>query len=346
MSKKLRIIAYPYSGIAYNDSFYEALERRQETVIEGVWAGRWIQKNVKKGDVVHIHWPSFFYASRGSYFYLTYSFLRFAALLTLFRLKRAKIVWTAHNMMPHDKSRCPAFDVVARHLVIAASSCVFIHSEESMRLLAQRFPRILHKNSIIPHGNWINRYGPMMQRDEARAKLGVPDHAFLYLMFGQCKTYKDIIGLVKVFLRMASSSDFLIIAGRFPDAEYLQDVIIERNGDPRVIIQNQFIPDSEVSLYLGASDIMCMPYQEILTSGTAMLSLSYGRPVLSIDCGFLRDVVTRDVGVLVPRESDMELEKAMRMVRTSNWDETAIISHARKYTFDDAAEKFVSDIYE
>jgi glycosyltransferase involved in cell wall biosynthesis len=343
-SYELRVIAYPYSGIAYNNSFYKALAKRIEHVIEGEWAGEWIKENLKKGDVVHIHWPSFLYASRGSYPYLIVTFVRFAMLLMLIRSKRAKIVWTTHNVLPHERARIPILDVIGRHLVIAVSSRVYVHSEEAGLSLAQRFPRVRRKCWLIPHGNWIGQYGPKPQRSEARARLGVPDDAYMYLMFGQLKPYKNIVGLVKTFRRMASSNDFLIIAGRFSDSAYLRDVAAAKSGDERVIIHAEFIPDSEVAVYLSASDIMCIPYQEILTSGTAMLSLSYGRPVLSIDRGFLRDTITRDVGILVPPQDDLELEKAMRVARVSDWDESAIIEYARKYNFDDAAEKFVNGL--
>ena len=42
-----------------------------------------------------------------------------------------------------------------------------------------------------------------------------------------------------------------------------------------------FVPDGEVQHYLLAADAVVLPFKEILTSGSAMLALSFGRPVVA-----------------------------------------------------------------
>jgi glycosyltransferase involved in cell wall biosynthesis len=93
-----------------------------------------------------------------------------------------------------------------------------------------------------------------------------------------------------------------------------------------------------------ASDVMCIPYREILTSGTTMLSLSFGKPVISINRGFLRDVITESTGILVEPGDDHDLAKALCSVRKKRWNSEAIITHANCYTFDQAATIFISEM--
>ena len=59
----MRILAFPHLGIAYNDSFYAALQAQGVRVETGVWAGGWLARNLRGDDVVHIHWPSFMYTA-------------------------------------------------------------------------------------------------------------------------------------------------------------------------------------------------------------------------------------------------------------------------------------------
>jgi glycogen synthase len=105
-----------------------------------------------------------------------------------------------------------------------------------------------------------------------------------------------------------------------------------------------YIPDNMVSTYLAASNTMCIPYREILTSGTAMLAMSYGLPLISIKRGFLEDVVSKSTGLLNEPNNDSELKEAMQNVIHIDWSAKDILEHAKKFTFYDAARIFKSEL--
>jgi len=75
-----------------------------------------------------------------------------------------------------------------------------------------------------------------------------------------------------------------------------------------------------------------------------MLALSFGRPVVSIDAGFLRDVVNEDTGVLYSADSRQALLQALQTVLSRPFDERTIRANARLYTYDHAAEAFLGAI--
>jgi len=218
-----------------------------------------------------------------------------------------------------------------------------VHGVEAEKVLISRFPRAKTKCVVIPHGNWIDRYRPYQTRESARTTLGLPKDAFIYLFFGQCKPYKNLDGLIKVFTLKASSTDLLLVAGTFSDKSYLSEIINLANGDSRIRIDARFIPDDEVSSYLSASDVICVPYREILTSGTTMLALSFGKPVISINRGFLRDVMSQETGILIEPNDGRELADALRAIRERSWSSEAIIHHARRFSFTDAAKIFLNE---
>jgi beta-1,4-mannosyltransferase len=88
---------------------------------------------------------------------------------------------------------------------------------------------------------------------------------------------------------------------------------------------------------------MCLPYREVLTSGATMLALSFGKPVISINRGFLRDVISQETGILIKPNDGQELASALRVVRERSWSSETIIRHAKRFTFTHAAKIFLNE---
>ena len=263
------------------------------------------------------------------------------SLIVLFRLKGARIVWTAHNLLPHTRSNPPALDVLGRHLLITLADVVFVHGANAGSELVARFPAARDKLVLIPLGNWIGYYPETHARDAARSELGIPQSSFAFLFVGLCAPYKNLDGSS---LRFASSA--VTLYSSLPAGSrirlYEQEVLKLAQGDQRIRIYPGFIPDAEVSTYLVAADAVVVPYREILTSGTAMLALSFGRPVLSVSRGFLKDVVTPDVGWLFSSSEPDGLRRGLEEMPLRRYDEQTILEHARHYTYEDAAQRFVA----
>jgi glycosyltransferase involved in cell wall biosynthesis len=339
----MKVIAIPKAGSSYTEAFYRAVEDSGLTVTAGVFSGGWLVQNVQRGDVVHLHWPSFLYSDRGSLFTQFRLFLRFLALLLLIRLRGGILMWTAHNVLPHDRSTLTWLDPAGRHAVIALSRAIFVHGSEAAKVFVERFPRSAAKIRLIPHGNWIGFYPDTTDQATARKALELADEAFAFLFIGLCKPYKNLDGLIAAFRRL--EGDFaLIVAGGFQDASYLARIRGMAAEDPRVRLFPGFIPDEQMHLYLRACDAVVAPYRDILTSGTAMLALSFGRPFISVRKGFLLEVVTDDCGLLFDAEDEDSMVAALRGAALRRFEPQAILARARDFTFEHAAAEFNSAV--
>lgn len=338
-----RIISLPKTGISYNDCFSAALEEEGVTVIEGVFSGGWLTRNLRAGDWLHLHWPSFSYHVSGSSLNLLLNFARFAALLLLAHAKGAHLVWTAHNLLPHDRCRIPIFDILGRHLVITLARLILVHGPGPAAALQERFPGVHGKLVEIPHGHWIGYYPAGMTRTEARYILSLPLDKPVFLFIGLCKPYKNLHELVSTF-RRSDLDAVLLVAGKFSDTAYRNRIVELAGGDPRIRIREGFIPDAQMQHYLKACDVVVVPYREILTSGTAMLALSFGRPLVSVDFGFLRDVVTEQVGILFGHDDPDGLASALARAQEIRFDEVAIMEHAQQFSFSRAAATFAASL--
>lgn len=339
----MRIVAFEKSGISYNDALYKAVESQNVTVVQGYFAGGWLLNNLRRGDWVHLHWPSFQYAVKGSYLASLRAFARWFALLALIRLRGARIAWTAHNLLPHDRHSISWMDPLARRIVIALARKILVHGPSAAKELSARFPSAAGKIAHIPHGNWADYYPVTSTREATRSKLGIPVDTYVYLFIGLCKPYKNLHGLVKTFRTLPGDS-VLLVAGKFEDPNYQKHVEALASGDQRIRIIPGFIPDDMIQRYLVACDAVVAPYNEILTSGTAMLAMSFGRPIISVNRGFLKDVVTDKVGLLFSPESTDGLTDALAAARNRRFDEKEILSYAREFTYEDAASKLIASL--
>jgi beta-1,4-mannosyltransferase len=335
----MRVLAFPKTGISYNDSFYDALERQGVTVVEGTFSGGWLKTNLQPGDWLHLHWPSFAYNVRGGHIRQLISFMRFVALLLLARILGGQIAWTAHNLLPHDRCLLPALDVLGRHILISLSRTILVHGPGPATALTGRFPRSKHKQLLTPHGHWIGYYPDNVSKECAREELNLPQDQVTFLFVGLCKPYKNLHQLIDTF----AASDLnacLVVAGKFSSSTYRDEIEFLAKHDSRIRIDEGFIPDERIQYYLRAYDYVVVPYREILTSGTAMLALSFGRPLISVDLGFLRDVVPETVGILYSHTDPDGLSAALTLAVKTRFEETRILAYARLFSFEDAAQTF------
>lgn len=334
------VVAMPKHGIPYNENFYSAVEAAGGTVVEGTLAGRWLLQNLKRGDFVHLHWPAFSYADP-SLTGLVIRFLRLSLLLVLIRAKGCHVLWTAHNLLPHDAAVVPALDIVARRVLIRLCYRIFVHGSRAATMLIERFPGAGKKIVTIEHGHWIDYYPRTVTRAEARKRLNLDEANYVYLFIGLCKEYKNIEALIRAFAALSTDA-VLLIAGKFQSASYQATIEALAKDVSGVRVYPGYIADVDLQTYLVAADVVVAPYQEVLTSGTAVLALSFGRPIVSIRRGCLIDLITEETGLLYDPNDASRLQRALAAVRELTFDEDVILSRARKLDWRSAARVFLS----
>lgn len=338
----LTIIGIPIGPDTYTTCYYGALQDSGVRVIKGDFSGRWLLANRRGVDYLHLNWPSFIYREDRSAIVSLKKFVRFILLLVLTRLCGIRLLWTAHNLYPHDRNKIAVLDRLARKIIVALSYRVFAHGESAASVVAQEFPGVLGKLVIIPHGNWIGFYADECSRETARARLNIPAGQFVFLFLGLCKEYKNLEYLIRCFQNGPFGEAGLWIAGRFQDADYRARVKAQIERLPqRIHLEDRFVPNDELQYYLAACNVVVMPYTDILTSGTAMLAISFGRPVIAPCLGHLQDVINPECGVLYNPSDAEGLSRAMQHVQDHQFDDTVIRQHALRFEWQDAAMKTV-----
>jgi len=338
----VQLVAYPRRGIAYCEELYRAVAELGVETAQGEWGGRWLLQHLRRGSLVHIHWPSFFYYQAGKPLATLVGLLRFVALLILMRLKGARLAWTAHNLYPHDGGRALWVHRVARRFVARMSQTIFVHGPTAAALVADEFNIDPRKLELVPHGHWRQAYPPIPKRVDARRALGLPANAFVYGFVGTTHPYKNVAGLVRAFAE-ADVDSHLLIAGKSPSRELSSTLrnAIAPHVAGRVHFVDRFLEDDEIMTFVSAVDALVLPYRTILTSGAVMLALSAGVPVVVPRIGGLADVVTRECGILYDAKVPGALAQAMFDVRKRRYKPEEIIAHAMTFDWKDSARKLI-----
>jgi glycosyltransferase involved in cell wall biosynthesis len=206
--------------------------------------------------------------------------LAFLALLAGLRARGVRLVWTAHNLAPHELHH-PGWGFLVYRTVIRWSDRVIAHSQAARAALEARYGAIPHA-AVVPHGSYIGLYGPPRPRAAARAALGLPPKGRLLLCLGALRPYKNIEGLIDAFAGLPPDTrGTLLIAGQPKSAGYAAELEARAAAVPGALLRPALVPDADLPDYLGAADALVLPYRSLLTSGVLLWALSYARAVVA-----------------------------------------------------------------
>lgn len=310
-----------YPRNPYQDRLFAALEEQGIGIVRHENSGRGFRpmeawSDAGRPDVVHLHWTpglcglgtgGWRGASRGGAF-----------LLDLARLRRrgVRIVWTVHNLWDH-KRRSPVLEAIVNVLLARIAHALIVHCRSAVELVVRGYrlgPRSRRKVRAIPHGTFLGCYPDVIDRDAARRSLNLGPDSIVITFLGRIRAYKGVDHLLRSFRRVSDPRLRLIIAGRpssDADPELLRSLADE---DPRVKLVLEFVPDREVQLYLNAADAIVLSYRDVLTSGSAVLAMSFGRAVIAPAVGCVPDLLGDSGGILYDPEDPGGLQKALSNV--------------------------------
>jgi len=302
-----------------------------------------VTRRLAGARVLHLHWVFAFSlpGARGFPAMRGVAQAWFLVVLRVCRMAGMHLVWTAHNVLPHE----PVFadDVSARRALVEASDLVLVHSQSTLDELAA-LGAVPRRNAVIPHGP----IGPSLAAGSLRTP-GAGDRPREFLFFGRIREYKGVDDLLAAFLAMPDDiAAHLTIAGECDDPGRRSRLhTLARRGGARVLLRLDYVPGDEVAQLLGAADVVVLPFQQVSTSGSAMLALSHGRPLIVPDLAGLTDLPDQAV-LRYDGEVAGLVDALVRLACTDDETLAAMSAAARGYTsqttWQEIAERTVSEM--
>jgi glycosyltransferase involved in cell wall biosynthesis len=321
----------PYDGgrqNAYLRLCYEHLAEHGVVVVpHAQFTLRWLWRRRRDVTFLHFQWqPDWYYLVKRRFYRdpaprlpRTRSWLKLAGFR--FRLRAARlfgyrIVWTIHEVQPpltvlRPRSLGRIFDRLGQRLLARRSDLLIAHHDSLADTTARELRIDRERIRVIPHGPYTDVYPPGRPRAAVRAELGIDPDTFVFLAFGTVRPDKSIAALLEAFRALPDTKVALVVAGRVEDFESLRALREAAHADRRIKLLLGFVSDEQVSELFGASDAAVLARAEDWTSGSLILSLSLGVPVVTARLPAHEDLLDPRAGWLFEPDDASSLGAAL-----------------------------------
>ncbi len=300
----------------------------------------WRVRNYK---IFHLHWTGRFATSFKILkpFYTLY----FVFFLVYIRSLGYRLVWTVHNVLPHETQFTN--EAFVRKILSRLANAKIVHSAYGIEEM-KRTGLDTNNIHVIPHGNYIDVYENKISRKNARKSLGLSNKDFVFLFLGLIREYKGVDDLLEAFSRLANKKKHvkLVVAG-YCSNDHLLDMMryYKKNLKNNLILDIEFIENQKAQYYFNSADIAVLPFKKMTTSGSALLALSFAKPIISPQIGSLKDMPA-DVGIFYKKNRENGLYDAMeRAIKNRSRLKTMqakAFAHAKELSWDRIADKTYS----
>ncbi len=219
-------------------------------------------------------------------------------LFIMARLLRISVLYTAHNVLPHDEEERKAFGMkFAFRMICKWSKAVITHSETNRKVLSKLYGLKDNNMSIIKHGNYLlqTRDVKRFENDEARKMLGLNPDDEVMLFFGAVREYKGIMDLLEAMKRLFEKRPKLrlLIAGKALEnvRKRIEFFIGKNHLQKTIVFDNRYIGLQEFGLYFDSSDVVALPYRHSYGSGALQTAMAFSKPIILTDLPFFREIV-------------------------------------------------------
>ncbi|RZK39472.1 MAG: glycosyltransferase [Hymenobacter sp.] len=205
------------------------------------------------------------------------------------RLQGMRVVWLAHNVVPHERQGWRFLPARASFMKLL-DGVVFL-SASSRETVLDAYPGLKKlPQLVIPHGVYLDR------GTSATPPPAVQNRPVRLVYAGRVKRYKAPDLLARCAATLPGEALELTIAGACdePALEYELTALADSCG--HIATRLTFLSDIELEDLLDGADAIVMPYRDILNSGSAIHALSRFRPFIAPRLGSLVEL-QHQVGV-------------------------------------------------
>jgi glycosyltransferase involved in cell wall biosynthesis len=232
--------------------------------------------------------------------------------MRLLRRWGIKVVYTAHDVLPHRETRWPK---AMYSSLYAAADAIVVHAEANRVELLQYFPAASTRVHVIPQGGFSYFGTEVMTKEEAKKRLGLAPEQLVILFFGVIKPYKGLQYLIRAFqmVKQRIPQAKLLIAGYPNERFYPYERLIANLGlAGDVVTRLGFVPTMEVTTYFCAANVVALPYVQTSHSAVLFTAYTFGRPVVVTTTGGLPEAVELgQCGYVVPPRDEYRLAEAI-----------------------------------
>jgi glycosyltransferase involved in cell wall biosynthesis len=192
-------------------------------------------------------------------------------------------VLLCHNLQDHEAGLAKRFLAVG---ALSAADAFVVHNQADGAELGRRFPA--RPIAVVPLPALAS---PGSDRELARRALGIEGRLVLFL--GLIRPYKGVDVLLRAAPRIVAETgaSIAIVGEVFDDARHLAKQWESSPVRERILWKDEYVSEEEMALWLGACDLLALPYRRISSSAIAARGIGARRPIAAAALGGLREAV-------------------------------------------------------
>ncbi len=241
-----------------------------------------------KKPILHYHWLEF--QDLKSLIGIIYKL----KMIFFYKLLGGKLIWTIHNIIPHDKKwlglhqkmhiwMADKADAILVHSKTIIPEVIDYYSAKSDKIYVVKHPEfpatIIDRENAIEHLN--SKYGTNLSSND-----------LIIGSFGAISSYKGLHELVELLDQMDFKGKYLLFGyvkkGQVKLHKSLSDFAQKHDW---FIYRPTFISEEDIPYLMSAFDYAVFNFSEISTSGGVEMALSYKRKIIAPAKGTLIDFI-------------------------------------------------------
>ncbi len=271
----------PYQDLLYSNFAQQGIEVRGARTIEA--AIKAIESAPRKlPKVLHLHWLNVVLAGARNSNDAASLIAEFERQLDRAIQAGAQIVWTVHNVLPHESYEQSAA-IRVREAVISRASLVHVMSPDTVALCDSYFTIPASKVVRADHAGYHGHF-PKITSENLRAEWGLAQGGKVGVIIGGIKPYKGLNEFAEHFTAATRNHPrdvTLIIAGKAGDEVMHSPLWEMAEFSSNLHVIPRMLTDEQVASLLTLADFSVIPYRNSLNSGSLVLGLTFGKPVLA-----------------------------------------------------------------
>jgi glycosyltransferase involved in cell wall biosynthesis len=300
-------------------------------------------------SALHVHWTAHVIGDADHADQARARVAQFVSQLRRLQEQQVRIIWTVHNRLPH---RCghPEVEIGLRQELADLVDVVHVLGPEAAAGVGDLYRLPADRLLLAPHPSYLGAYPTHFDRELVRLELGFEPDDFVVGLIGSIQPYKGVDELIDAVtgseplpprLRTVVAG----IPGQDPESQRLVDRLTRTEAIRSV---PRKLDNENLARLVTALDVMVLPYRAPLTSGAALLSLSFGTPIVAPGLGPFRPLAEQGYCLAYDRDEPGGLVQALR--QAPDWvgsvDREAMRKDMASLAGPIVSERFFADLRE
>lgn len=240
-----------------------------------------------KNPVLHYHWLEF--QDYKSLIGMIYKI----KLIWIYKLLGGNLVWTIHNIKPHDGKWLSLHLKLHRWMANKADK-ILVHTSSQIKqvcrtYLAEENKILVHPHPTFPHE--ITEKKTAIELLNSRYELNIDHNIKIVGSFGAISNYKNLLENIRILDELNFKGIYLIFGYVKKGQKELHSQLNRLSKQYSwLVYKPEFIEEIDVPKIMNSIDICLFNFKDISTSGGVELALSYRKKIIMPRKGTLVDL--------------------------------------------------------